>query len=377
MAETLIYLDNAATAPLRPEVLETMLPYLRDHHGNPSSLHRAGKRTRSAVNKAREQVAALIGATPDEIIFTSGGTEANNLAISGTMRNRGGAMITAATEHHAVLHAARHWSQANPPVELPVNPSGLVDLQLLSENLEKQICLVSIMHGNNETGVLQPVGLIGSVCRTKGVPYHVDAVQSAGHVPIDVRGEPIDLLSLSAHKLGGPKGMGALYIRGGVALTPLMTGGGQEGMRRPGTENVAAIVGFGTACEIAQAELDAEADRLAALRQRLEQGIRARVANCWINGEAATRLPHIASVGLAGVEGEGILYSLDAEGICISTGSACTAGTVEPSHVLKAMGQTNETALSAIRISLGHQNTEADIDRLLNVLPRVLHELRQ
>lgn len=377
MAETIIYLDHAATSPLAPDVLDAMLPWLRDGYGNPGSLHRVGRRARQAVKTAREQVAALIGADPREIVFTSGGTEADNLALAGVPAKRTGGLVTTATEHHAVLHTARRLATSKCPVdELPVDRDGLLELDALRYALDNETALVSIMHGNNETGVLQPVDAIAASCREVCVPFHCDAVQAVGHVPVDVSTWPVDLLSLSAHKLGGPKGIGALFVRRGVDMAPQLTGGGQERKRRAGTENVASIVGFGAACERARKSMATSRARLEGLRERLESGILARVPDALLNGARTDRLPHIANIGFAGAEGEGILYGLDAEGICVSTGSACTSGVADPSHVLRAMGQSHVEALGAVRFSLGYDTTEADVDRLLNVLPRVVRELR-
>ncbi len=378
MAETIIYLDHAATAPLDPEVLEAMLPCLRDGFGNPGSLHRVGRRARKAVAEAREQVAALIGAEAREIVFTSGGTESDNLAIAGTIAHQAGTVITVSTEHHAVLQAARYCADsALPPLVLSVDGQGLIDLSRLEEEIDAGVALVSVMHGNNETGVLQPVDAIAAQCRRVGVPFHSDGVQSAGHEAIDISTWPVDMLTLTAHKLGGPKGVGALFVREAThELISQLVGGGQEGQLRAGTENVAGIVGFGKACQIAREDLVDTNLRLTGLRDRLERGILERIVDVWVNGGDADRLPHISNMGFAGVEGEGILFGLDAEGICVSTGSACTSGLAESSHVLRAMGQSEGKALSAVRFSLGAGNTEADIDRVLNVLPRVVQELR-
>ena len=354
-----------------------MLPWLRDGYGNPGSLHRVGQRARQAVKAARAQVAALVGADPREVVFTSGGTEADNLALGGVTAMRPGAMVTSPTEHHAVLHTGERLSGAERHLRLlAVDGEGRVDLDSLDEALRAPTALVSVMFGNNETGVLQPVAEIAHRCEAAGVPFHCDAVQASGHVPLDATTCPATLVALSAHKLGGPKGVGALVVRGDAKLTPQVTGGSQERGLRAGTENVAAIVGFGRACELARASVDTEVPRLAALRRRLEDGIRERVPETWVNGGGVNRLPHIASVGVAGVDGEGILYGLDAEGICVSTGSACTSGVADPSHVLRAMGQSPAEARGAVRFSLGYENTEADIDRVLNVLPRVVQELR-
>ena len=377
MAETIIYLDHAATTPLHPEVLDAMLPWLRDGYGNPGSLHRVGRRARQAVNQAREQVAALIGAEAREIVFTGSGSEADNLAIAGTLGHRPGALITSSVEHHAVLHAAKRHADGRCPVEvLTVNVNGCIDPADLQEKLKAQVALVSIMHSNNETGVLQPVDEIARICKDADVPFHCDAVQSVPHLSIDVGTWPVSMLSLSAHKLNGPKGVGALFVRRGCSLDPLIAGGGQEGKRRAGTENVAGIVGLGCACDRLRKQRTQSVSPLIDLRRRLEAGVLQRIENVWVNGGAGERLPHVVNFGVAGVEGEGVLYGLDAEGICVSTGSACTSGVADPSHVLRAMGQSHGEALSAVRFSLGTGNTAADIDRVLNVLPRVVQELR-
>ncbi len=377
MAETVIYLDHAATTPVAPAVLEAMLPWLHEGYGNPGSLHRIGRRARQAVREAREQVAALIGAEPREIHFSSGGTESDNLALAGILEGNPGTLVTSPTEHHAVLHTAHRCASHGATVyEMKVDQMGCVDLAAFRDSCPHDARLVSLMHGNNETGVLQPVEEVARWCFDQGIAFHSDAVQSVAHVPIDVRFWPVSMLTLSAHKLGGPKGVGALFVRKGTVLTPQITGGGQERKLRAGTENVAGIVGFGLACELVRTRQAQESKRLALLGVRLQEGIISRIPDCQINGGDAPRLPHIVNIGFAGVEGEGVLYGLDAENICVSTGSACTAGVSDPSHVLRAMGQSHGEALSAVRFSLGVSTTEADIDRVLNVLPRVIQELR-
>lgn len=377
MAETLIYLDHAATTPLDPAVLEAMLPWMSADYGNPGSLHRVGRRARQAVNEAREQIAALIGAEAREIHLTSGGTESDNLALLGVLDGQTGSLCTAPTEHHAVWHTARRCASKGVSLhEMAVDQAGRVQLDAFREDCPADTRMVSLMHGNNETGVLQPVEAVAQFCVERGIPFHSDAVQSAAHLPIDVGTWPVSLLSLSAHKLGGPKGIGALFVRRGINLTPLITGGGQERKLRAGTENVAAIVGFAKACERLRAGQEEMCERLTRLRARLEEGVLRRVPDCWVNGAEGPRMPHIVNMGFSGVEGEGVLYGLDAEHICVSTGSACTAGVADPSHVLRAMGQSHRDALSAVRFSLGVSTTEADVDRVLNVLPRVIQELR-
>ena len=362
---------------MEPEVLEAMLPWLQEGYGNPGSLHRVGRRARQAVNDAREQIAALIRAEPREIYLTSGGTESDNLALVGVFDDQPATLYTSPTEHHAILHTARRCAAHGVTVgEMEVDTAGRVGVEEFEAACPADTRLVSLMHGNNETGVLQPVDDVARYCYDKGILFHTDAVQSAAHLPIDVAAWPVSMLSLSAHKLGGPKGVGALFVRRATSLKSLITGGGQERKLRAGTENVAGIVGFGKACELLRTRQAATSEKLAALSARLEEGIAARIADCWVNGEGVPRLPHIVNFGFVGVEGEGVLYGLDAERICVSTGSACTAGVADPSHVLRAMGQSHTDALSAIRFSLGVSTTEADIDRVLNVLPRVIQELR-
>lgn len=373
-----VYLDHSATTPVRPEVLEAMLPYFSEHFGNAGSIHACGRKARAAMDRAREQVAALINADPRDVFFTSGGTEADNLAVQGVvaasqkLRKR---VVVSAVEHHAVLHAVEHLEGVEVRVA-GVNSAGCVDLDAIMAQINLETALVSIMHGNNETGVLQPVKDIAVACDKQGIPFHTDAVQSAGKVPLDVRAVPVSLMALSAHKLYGPKGIGACFVRKNARIEPQMRGGAQERGRRAGTENVPAVVGFGVACELARQELEAESARLRGLRDRIEAGILATIPDARVNGAGAARLPHILNVGFRGADGESLILALDLEGIAVSSGSACTAGSLDPSHVLLAMGQSHEDAQSALRFSLGRDNTEADIDRVLEILPEVVQRVR-
>jgi len=369
-----IYLDHAATTPLRPEVLEAMLPYLREHFGNPNSLHRFGRASRHAIEDAREEVAALLNAESREIIFTSGGTEANALALAGALEAapRGGAMVCSAVEHHAVGDTAARRGA----LRVPVDTAGRVDLEALHALLHEDTPLVSVMFANNETGVLQPVEEIAAACGERGIQFHADLVQAAGKVPLDVRELSLDLGAISAHKLGGPKGVGASFVRHGLRFTPQLLGGAQERGRRAGTENVAGIVGFGKACALARAEMRENHARLEALRAHLAAGLLAAVPDCWINGGDAPALPHILNMGFEGVEGEALLLALDVEGIAVATGAACTSGAAAPSHVLLAMGQSHAHAFGAIRFSFGASTNAAEIARVLHVLPAIVARLR-
>ncbi len=375
-----IYLDYAATTPVRQEVVETMLPYLGERFGNPSSLHSLGREAKEAMEAARHQVARLIHAEPAEIIFTSGGTEADNFALCGVAwanRERGDHIITSAIEHHAVLNVCRFLEQTGFSVTyLPVDRYGLVDPDRLRRAIREETILVSIMHANNEVGTIQPIEEIGAIARENGILLHTDAVQTCGHLPIDVRLLGADLLSCSAHKLYGPKGVGALYIRHGVEIVSLLHGGKQEKGRRASTENVAGIVGFGKAAELANREIEEESGRLAGLRDRLIRGILEAVEDVRLNGHPARRLSGNVSVSVAGVEGESLLLQLDMRGICASTGSACTSGTVEPSHVLTAMGIPEEASYGSLRLTLGRDSRSEDIDYLLGVLPGIVVRLR-
>ena len=377
-----IYLDHSATTPVRPEVLEAMLPFLREHHGNAGSLHRFGRNCRRAVETAREQVAALINAEPREILFTSGGTESDNLAIRGIVEARDGAakrMVTTAVEHHAVLHTGESLARTN-RVDLQivgVDRGGLVDPDAVEALLGDETVLVSVMHANNETGVVQPLERIGALCRERGIPFHSDTVQSVGKLPLDVRKLPLDLAAISGHKLYGPKGIGALFVRSGTGIEPQAVGGAQERGRRAGTENVAGIVGLGRACELLSGELQSTSKQMEVLRDRLQEGALATVPDAGINGSTAHRLPNSLNMAFNDLDGERMMFALDQEGIAVSTGSACTAGSLDPSHVLLAMGQSHEHASSAIRFSLGRDNTEEEIDRVISLLPGLVEQLHE
>ena len=375
-----IYLDYAATTPVRPEVLEAMLPHFNDGFGNPSSVHSCGLSSRQAVEDARAQLAGLIGAAPDEIVFTSGGSEADNQALKGIAaanRARGNHIITTAIEHHAVLETGHYLEKNGFEVTyLPVDEHGLVDPQSVQAALTPRTILISVMLANNEVGTIQPIEEIAAISRQAGVYLHTDAVQAAGHIPVDVNRLGVDLLSMSGHKLYGPKGTGALYIRRGTRIDSFIHGGGQEKDRRAGTENVPGIVGLGKAAELARGELSGEKARLSALRDRLIQGILHRIENVQLNGHPELRLPNNVNISIDAVAGEALLLNLDLEGICVSTGSACSTTTNEPSHVLRALGLPPERAHSSLRMTLGRWTTPAEIDRVLDVLPRVVSKLR-
>ena len=374
-----IYLDHAATSPLRPAVLEAMLPYMTAGAGNPSSLHATGRRARGAIDEAREIIAAGIGAQPREIVFTAGGTEADNLAVKGVAwaaTARGRHLVTTAVEHKAVIKATAVLERANfEVVVLPVDPAGRVDPLDVAAALSERTTLVSVMAANNEVGTLQPIAEIGDIVRGHGARFHVDAIQHAAHLPIDVDAWQADLVSLSAHKLGGPQGVGALYVRRGTQLLPQLQGGSQERQRRAGTENVAGIVGFGAAFELARADLAAEADRLRVLSARLREGLLA-IEGVMLTGHPADRLPNNVSVVIEGVEGGDLVAALDLEGVEVSTGSACTSGSTEPSHVLLAMGIDSYVAHGSLRITSGPGTMTADIDAALDAIRAVLPRLR-
>lgn len=376
-----IYFDHNATTPVDPAVREAMLPYLSEVFGNASSIHSFGQQARAAVERARQSVAALLGARPAEIVFTSGGTEADNLAIFGIVQAASGPrkhVITTQIEHHAVLNACQALQEQGVAVTfLPVSSAGLVDPDDVRRALRPETVLITIMHANNELGTVQPIAEIARMAAEAGIPFHTDAVQSAGKLPIDVESLGMDLLSLSAHKLYGPKGVGALYIRRGVHLKPLLYGGHHERDRRPGTENVPGIVGLGQAAALAQQRLSEDAVRLAALRDRLERGLLERIPHLRVNGASAPRTPNTTNITFSFIEGEALVIALDLKGVACSTGAACSSGAVEPSHVLTAIGLPPEEARASLRFSLGHGNTEADVDYALDVVPDVVEHLRQ
>jgi cysteine desulfurase len=375
-----VYLDNNATTPLAPEVFEAMRPYWLEDYGNASSIHWFGQRAKAAMEKAREQVARLLKARASEIAFTSGGTESDNAAIFGIVEAARGErkhVVTTTIEHHAVLNTVQALEKRGVSVTyVRVGASGVVDPQDVESALRPETVLISVMHANNELGTIQPLEEIGRIARERDIYFHTDAVQTVGKVPVDVDKLGVDLLALSAHKLYGPKGVGALYVRRGTILRPLMHGGHHERDRRPGTENVAGIVGLGAAAELALAHLPEEADRVAALRDRLEAGTLKRVPRVAVNGDRARRLPTTTNLAFDYIEGEGFVIAMDLRGIACSTGAACSSGSLEPSHVLSAIGLKPEQARASIRFSLGRFNTAEDIDATLEILPAVVEQLR-
>ncbi len=376
-----IYLDHNATTPLLPAVLDRMTVVLRDQFGNPSSVHHFGQQAKSAIDEARTDVANLIGAEPSEVLFTSGGTEADNIAIRGATEALEAAgkrhVIASAIEHEAVLNTLKALSKRGwRTTLLPVEQTGIVAPAALRAALTDDTAVVSVMHANNEIGTVQPIAELAMAARERGALFHTDAVQSAGKIAIDVKALGVDMLSLSAHKFYGPKGAGALWVRRGVRVLPLLTGGRQERSRRAGTENVAGIAGMGVAARAATKKLTEEGRRLAALRDRLEAGILRAVPGTAVNGAVEPRVPNTTNISFDRVEAESLLIALDLEGIAVSTGSACSSGTLEPSHVLKAMGFNAHRTQNSIRFSLGAANTEAEIDRVVAVLPAIVEKLR-
>ncbi len=375
-----IYLDHAATTPTHPEVVAAMLPYFTDAFGNPSSIHSLGQESRAAVEESREQIARLIGAQSEEIIFTSGGTEADNYAIKGVTyanRHKRNHIITTSIEHHAVLEPCKFLKEQGSKVTyLPVDRNGLIDPEDARKAITDETILISVIHANNEIGTIEPISEIGRIAKEKGIYFHTDAVQTTGRIPVNVDELGVDLLAMSAHKLYGPKGVGALYIRRGTRIGSFMHGGSQERGRRASTENVPAIVGFGKAVEIAQKEMDGETKRLVPLRDKLIQGLLERIDQIHLNGHPSQRLPNNVNVSVAFVEGESMGISLDLEGIAASTGSACTSDALEASHVLLAIGLPGELAHGSLRFSLGSDTTEEEIDRVLEVFPRIVARLR-
>jgi cysteine desulfurase len=373
-----IYLDNNATTPVLPEVLEAMRPYFGERFGNASSIHHHGQETRSAVERARESVAALLGCRPAEIVFTSGGTEGDNLAIAG-LAVAGDHIITSSIEHHAVLHASKHLEDTGCEVTfLPVDGRGLVDPDDVKRALRANTKLISIMMANNETGVLQPVEEIGRIAAEADVYFHTDAVQAAGKVAINVNAIGCDALSISGHKMHAPQGVGALYVRKGTQLQPLFYGGRHERSRRAGTENVPGIVGLGKAAELAMQGFECGDDKkMLGLRDRLQQGILAQVEDAGVNGGDAPRVPNTTSIYIDHIDGEAMVIALDLKGLAVSTGAACSSGAIEPSHILMAMGLRPEQARASLRFSLGKQNTEEEIDFALALVPETAARLRE
>jgi cysteine desulfurase len=390
MAIDRVYLDHNATTAVEPDVLDAMLPFLSGEFGNAASIHTFGQRARAAVETAREQVAALIGARPQEIVFTSGGTEADNHAIFGVaqsvapaLRDGAGAaaskhIITSPIEHEAVLNTCQALQKRGVEVTyLPVDRDGLISPAELREAIRKDTVLITMMHANNELGTVQPLEEIGRIAAEGDIYFHTDAVQSAGKLPIDVNALRLDLLSLSGHKFYAPKGIGALYIRGGTRLQQLLYGGHHQRGFRPGTENVAGIVGLGKAAEVARRSLSEDAARVSALRDRLEQGLLSGVPHSHPNGAGAPRTPNTTNITFPGIEGEALVIALDLKGLACSTGAACSSGAVEPSHVLTAIGLAPDEARASLRFSLGRHTTSAEIDFALQVVPTVVDQLRE
>jgi cysteine desulfurase len=375
-----IYLDHAATTPVRREVLDAMLPFLGERFGNPSSMHRWGREARVALDEARERVAATIGARPDELCFTSGGTEADNLAILGCwhhLRRERPAVVTSPFEHKAVLATVHEVAHEGGEERLArVTKGGVVDVEDVDRLVDERVALVSIMWVNNEIGTIQDVPAIGALARDRGALMHTDAVQAFGKLPIDVRSVPVDLLSISGHKVGAPKGIGAMYVRRGVHVDPLFHGGSQDRGRRPGTENVAFAVGFATAAELVVAERERECARLGALRDELQRAIAAAIPDVVIHGAGAARVNHILSVSIPGIDAESLLMALDLEGIACSAGSACQSGSVAPSHVLSAMGVRPDLGSSAVRMSLGILTDRAAVEHVCARFPALVNKAR-
>ena len=378
---TTVYADNAATTQMSRAAIDAMLPYMETIYGNPSSLHSVGQQAAEALQNARERIAACLNASPREIYFTSGGSEADNQAILSAARlgARKGKkhIISTAFEHHAVLHTLKKLEKEGFEIELlPVGAIGTITAQQVKSALRADTCLVTVMYANNEIGSILPIAEIGEVCREAGVLFHTDAVQAAGHVPIDVQAQHIDMLSLSAHKFHGPKGIGVLYARQGVPLTSLIEGGAQERGKRAGTENLPAIMGMAAALEDACAHIDENARKVSALRDRLIADL-SKIPHSALNGDPVNRLPGNVSFCFEGIEGESLLLLLDAKGICASSGSACTSGSLDPSHVLLAIGRPHEVAHGSLRLSLCEWNTDEDVDRILAAVPEVVAYLRE
>lgn len=381
MEGKIIYFDHAATTPLKKEVLDEMMPYLTEQYGNPSTIYKLGREAKKAIELARERVAKALNADIQEIYFTSGGTESDNWALKGVAfanKDKGKHIITTTIEHHAVLHPLKYLEGLGFEVTyVPVEPNGIVDPQRIKEAIRDDTILISVMLANNEIGTIQPVKEIAKIAKEKGIIVHTDAVQAVGQIPVDVKDLGVDLLSLSAHKFYGPKGVGALYIRKGTKIHPFSHGGAQERNRRAGTENVAGIVGLGKAIELATQNLSEYAAKLQKLRDKLIDGVLSKIDYVRLNGDRNQRLPNNANFSFEFIEGESLLLMLDMKGIAASSGSACTSGSLDPSHVLLAIGLEHEVAHGSLRITLGEDNTEEDIDYLLEVLPEIVSRLRE
>ncbi len=376
----IIYLDHAATTPTDPEVVDEMFPYYTEHFGNPSSLYSIGREAKEAIEKARERVAQAIGAKPEEIVFTSGGTESDNFALEGViyaLEKKGNHIITSSIEHHAVLETCKFLQKRGFSITyLPTDKYGLVDPEDVAKAITPHTVLVSIMYANNEIGTIEPIKEIVRISKENGIYFHTDAVQAIGSLPINVDDLGVDLLSMSAHKFYGPKGVGALYIRRGTKIVRFIHGGEQERKRRASTENVPGIVGLGKAIEIAHEKLQESSEKARKLRDRLIQGLFDRIENINLNGHPTKRLPNNVNVCIEKVEGESMLLNLDAKGICASTGSACQSSSLEPSHVLMAIGISPEVAHGSLRFTVGRATTDEDVDYVLEVLPQVVERLR-
>ena len=374
----MIYLDNAASTQIHEDVLEAMLPYLKEQYGNPSSIHRYGRLANKAIEKARKQIAMLINADASEILFTSGGTESNNTALYGIAEKKPHSqIITSSIEHDAILEPCKKLAKDGfDVIYLPVDTHGIVNLSVLKNSLSDNTCLVSIMFGNNEIGTIEPIAQIAQLCNEQNIPFHTDAVQAIGKIPIDVKKLGVDLLSISSHKINGPKGIGALYIRKGIDIDPIILGGGQEHGLRSGTENVANIVGFGKACELAKLNLHDNISHMKKLRDDLVAKILREIPGVILNGHAENKLPNNAHFTFLGVAGEDLIIKLDEYGIAASTGSACSVHTQKASHVLQAMGFSHEQITGSLRLTLGLFNNQQQIDETVNILKKVTAELR-
>lgn len=375
------YLDNAATTPVDERVLKAMLPYFSDKYGNPGSMHQKGLEAKNAVDESRKTVAKLIGAEPDEIIFVSGGTESDNLALIGTamaLKEKGNHIITTNIEHHAVFDTCEYLEEQGFKITyVPVEKNGIANPKEIEKAITPKTILISVMHANNEIGTIQPIAEIAKIAKSKNIVMHTDACQSAGYLDIDVNKLGIDLMTLNGSKIYGPKGIGILYARKGIILKPLIYGGGQEKGVRSGTENVPLIVGFAKALEIAQKMREKESKRLIKLRDKLIEGIKKKIPNIHINGDLEKRLPNNVNISFLGVEGESMILHLDAKGICASTGSACSSHSLEPSHVIKALGLSDEASHGSLRFTLGRHTTEEDIEKVLKELPKIVESLRK